>query len=326
MRDKILGMLKSGGGFVSGQEICKELNISRTAVWKAINKLKADGYNIEAVNNKGYHLVESPDVMYEQELRSVLNTDWFGRKILYFDSIDSTNNEIKRQAEKEKCHGLLVVAEEQLAGRGRRGKTWISPPGTGIWMSFMLTPDIAPQSAPMLTLVAAMAVADAIGEYTGLDAKIKWPNDIVVNGYKVCGMLTEMSAEMEFVNYVVIGIGINANTETFPDDISQIATSLANECGHKVNRAGLIAAFGCSFEKYYDKFIKAGNLSALKEEYDALLVNVGKQVRILSKEDEKVYTAIGINEEGELIVCDEDKNKTTVRSGEVSVRGLYGYV
>lgn len=326
MREKILCMLKASDDYVSGQEICQRLNVSRTAVWKAINKLKEDGYNIEAVTNKGYRLITSPDVMYEQELRTVLDTRWFGNKILYFDSIDSTNNEIKRQAEVEKDHGLLAVAEEQTAGRGRRGRAWISPPGTGIWMSFMLTPQIQPANAPMLTLVAAMSVAEAIREVTGLDARIKWPNDIVVNAHKVCGMLTEMSAEMECVNYVVIGIGINANTESFPEEISQVATSLAIEKGDKVSRAQIIAATGRAFEKYYDSFMKTGDLSLLRKEYDSLLVNAGQQVKIIGQDSEQVLTAIGINDQGELLVANDDKEVTTVRSGEVSVRGLYGYV
>lgn len=326
MKEKILQMLKEADGFISGQEICSRLGVSRTAVWKAIKQLREDGYDIEAVNNKGYRLGQVPDVIYEQELRSLLHTKWFGSKILYFDSIDSTNNELKRQAETQVCHGLLAVAEEQTAGRGRRGHAWVSPPGTGIWFSFLLKPQISPDKASMLTLVAAMAVAKAISETTGLVSQIKWPNDIVVNKKKVCGMLTELSAEMTQVNYVVIGIGINANNREFPDEIKETATSLYIESGKPVKRAAVIEAVGRYFEQYYDAFIKAGDLSLIMNEYNDMLVNAGNQVRIISGDSEEIYTAIGINPQGELVVKDEDGNIKDIRSGEVSVRGLYGYV
>lgn len=326
MKDKILQMLKEAEGFISGQEICSRIGVSRTAVWKAIKQLREDGYDIEAVNNKGYRLGQVPDVIYEQELKSLLHTKWFGNRILYFDSIDSTNNELKRQAETQVCHGLLAVAEEQTAGRGRRGHAWVSPPGTGIWFSFLLKPEISPDKASMLTLVAAMAVAKAINETTGLVSQIKWPNDIVVNKKKVCGMLTELSAEMTQVNYVVIGIGINANNKEFPDEIKETATSLYIEAGRPVKRAAVIEAVGRYFEQYYDAFIKAGDLSLIMNEYNDMLVNAGNQVRIISGDSEEIYTAIGINPQGELVVRDEDGNIKDIRSGEVSVRGLYGYV
>lgn len=326
MKERILQILKEADGFVSGQEICDTLSVSRTAVWKVMNQLKKEGYQIEAVKNRGYHLVEVPDVLYEQELRSLLHTRWFGSRILYFDSVDSTNNEIKRQAEVKTEHGLVAVAEEQTAGRGRRGHSWVSLPGAGIWISFMVTPDIAPDKAAMLTLVAAMAVSRAISETTGLEAGIKWPNDIVVNGKKVCGILTELSTEMSRINYVVIGIGINANTTAFPEEIKSTATSLYIELGKKVRRALIIEAMGRYFEQYYESFISCGNLSSLAEEYNTLLVNTGKQVRVTGAESEAVYTALGINEAGELVVEDEAGKRSTIRSGEVSVRGLYGYV
>lgn len=326
MKDKILQMLREADDFISGQEICSRLSVSRTAVWKAIKQLRDEGYSIDAVNNRGYRLGSAPDVISAQELLSLLHTEWFGKEILYFDSIDSTNNELKRQAEKNVKHGLLAVAEEQTAGRGRRGHAWVSPPGTGIWFSFLLKPDITPDKASMLTLVAAMAVSKAITEVTGLEAQIKWPNDIVVNKKKVCGMLTELSAELSCVNYVVIGIGINANMKEFPDEIKATASSLYIESGKPVKRACVIEAVGRYFEKYYDLFIKAGDLSTIMDDYNAMLANAGKQVRIIGSDKEDVYTAIGINPQGELVVKDDAGTVSEIRSGEVSVRGLYGYV
>ena len=169
-------------------------------------------------------------------------------------------------------------------------------------------------------------VSGAIREVTGLDAQIKWPNDIVVNKKKVCGMLTELSAELSCINYVVIGIGINANMKEFPDEIKDIASSLYIESGKQVKRAYVIEAVGRYFEKYYDAFIKAGDLSEITDEYNAMLANAGKQVRIIGNDKEEIYTAVGINPEGGLVVKDDDGNLKEIRSGEVSVRGLYGYV
>lgn len=326
MRDQILALLKESKDFVSGQELCERFSVSRTAVWKAINALKDAGYEVEAVRNKGYRLVASPDVLLSDEIKSLLETKWFGRKILYFDSIDSTNNEIKRQAEKELVPGMLAIAEEQTAGRGRRERNWVSPPGTGIWMSFPVRPDLPPYKAPMITLVTALAVAKAIEEETGLEALIKWPNDIVVNGHKITGILTEMSAEMTSIHYVVIGIGINVNTEEFPEDIRETASSLYIEGGNRIKRSRLVASFGKYFEKYYEMFCEAGNLSTIRSEYEERLVNRNKEVYIIEKDNKIKRTAIGIGDEGELIVKDEAGNEEKIIAGEVSVRGIYGYV
>lgn len=326
MRDQILALLKESKDFVSGQELCERFSVSRTAVWKAINALKDAGYEVEAIRNKGYRLVASPDVLLSDEIKSLLETKWFGRKILYFDSIDSTNNEIKRQAEKELVPGMLAIAEEQTAGRGRRDRNWVSPPGTGIWMSFPVKPDLPPYKAPMITLVTALAVAKAIEEETGLEALIKWPNDIVVNGHKITGILTEMSAEMTSIHYVVIGIGINVNTEEFPEEIRETASSLYIEGGNRIKRSRLVASFGKYFEKYYEMFCEAGNLSTIRPEYEERLVNKDKEVFIIEKDNKIKRTAIGIGDEGELIVKDEAGNEEKIIAGEVSVRGIYGYV
>lgn len=326
MRDKVLSVLKEKADYVSGQELSDSLGVSRTAVWKAINALKETGYEIESVRNRGYRLISSPDVLLSDEIKSLLDTEWFGNSILYFDRIDSTNNEMKRQAEKGAAEGTLAIAEFQSAGRGRRGRTWESPSGSGIWMSFLIKPDISPDRASMITLVAAMACASAIREELGLEALIKWPNDIVINKKKATGILTEMSAEMETINYVVIGIGINANMTEFPKDIRATATSLAIECGHGVVRSRIVAAFGKHFERYYKIFIKDKSLAGLKEEYESMLVNKGADVVIVSGDGEIPRKAIGINESGELVVEDEAHNIETVRAGEVSVRGVYGYV
>ena len=182
MKNEILKCLKQTDGYVSGQELCERLGVSRTAVWKVIRQLEAEGYEIEAVRNRGYRLHDSADILNEAEIRAVLTSRWLGQNVKFFEEIDSTNNEVRRMAEQGAPEGTLVVAENQTAGKGRRGRRWDSPKGSGIWHSFLLRPEFAPEHASMLTLLAAMAVQNSVKEVTGLDGLIKWPNDIVVNG------------------------------------------------------------------------------------------------------------------------------------------------
>ena len=318
-------MLRDTDGYVSGQELCNKFGVSRTDIWKVINQLKEAGYEIEAAQNKGYHLIAAPDVMTEAELESLKNTQWAGCEIYCFDSIDSTNTKAKELAEAGHPSGTLVVADQQTLGRGRRGRSWESPAGTGIFMTLMLKPDINPNNASMLTLVAAMATARAITEVTGEAAQIKWPNDIVMNGKKVVGILTEMSAQFDYINHIVVGIGINVHNEEFPEEIAKTASSLLLECGHRIHRASLIEAFLEEFERLYAVYLETEDMSGLQKEYDSLLVNRGRQVRVLDPKEPFEGKAMGITKKGELIV-DTWESRKLVSSGEVSVRGIYGYV
>lgn len=326
MKEEILRLLRSADGYISGQELCNRFGVSRTAVWKAINQLKEAGYEIEAQQNKGYRLMAAPDLMTEAEIKSLMHTEWVAREVLYFDTIDSTNTKAQELAEKGYQSGTLVVADKQESGKGRRGRSWVSPSGTGIFMTLMIKPDINPNNASMLTLVAALAVAKAITSVTGEEALIKWPNDIVVNGKKVCGILTEMNAQFDYINHIVVGIGINVHNESFPEEISQMASSLMIEAGGKrFHRAQIIAETMSYFEQYYDIFLKTQDLSALVREYDELLVNRNKSVRVLDPKEPFDGKAMGITPKGELIV-DTWESRKLVSSGEVSVRGIYGYV
>lgn len=326
MKEEILRLLRSADGYISGQELCNRFGVSRTAVWKAINQLKEAGYEIEAQQNKGYKLMAAPDLMTEAEIKSLMHTEWVAKEVLYFDTIDSTNTKAQELAEKGYQSGTLVVADKQESGKGRRGRSWVSPSGTGIFMTLMIKPDINPNNASMLTLVAALAVAKAITSVTGEKALIKWPNDIVVNGKKVCGILTEMNAQFDYINHIVVGIGINVHNESFPEEISQMASSLMIEAGGKrFHRAQIIAETMSYFEQYYDTFLKTQDLSALVREYDKLLVNRNKSVRVLDPKEPFDGKAMGITPKGELIV-DTWESRKLVSSGEVSVRGIYGYV
>lgn len=326
MKTELLKILRESGAYVSGQQLCEHFGVSRTAVWKVIRQLKEEGYEIEAVKNKGYHIREIPDVITSEEVKSRLHTKWMGQNCLYLDCVDSTNNYAKRIAEEGAADGTLVMADEQTGGKGRRGRGWETPGGVNIAMTLLLRPRIQPEHASRLTLLMAMAVAQGIRSVTGLDAGIKWPNDVVVHGKKVCGILTEMSAEVDYINYVVIGTGINVNQESFPEEIRHIAGSLCVELGEKISRAELAASIMEALERIYEIFLRTEDLSELYKEYNEICVNRGHAIRVLEPKQEYNGTTDGINENGELVVQKENGETVCVYAGEVSVRGLYGYV
>lgn len=326
MKAAILKMLRDAEGYVSGQEICGSLGVSRTAVWKVIRRLEEEGYQIEAVRSKGYRIISGPDVMTAEEVESLTGTKWAGRSVVYYPETDSTNIRIKQMGEEGAPHGLLAVADRQTAGRGRRGRSWESPGGSCIYMSLLLRPNIAPDKAPMLTLVMACSAAEGIRESTGAKVRIKWPNDIIAGGKKLAGILTEMSAQVDYINHVTIGVGINVNIKSFPEQLQKTATSLYLETGKTIKRAEVIGAVMRRFEENYDIFMKTEDMSGLMEKYSLLLINKGREVRILKPDSEYRAYAEGINRKGELIVRRDDGTRENVCAGEVSVRGVFGYV
>ena len=326
MKTEILKMLKDKEGYVSGQEICEVLGVSRTAVWKGINRLKEDGYEIEAVRNKGYKLGYAQSVFSAEEITTRLNTKWLGKKILYKKEMDSTNTQAKLLADKNDAHGMLIIADKQTNGKGRRGRHWDSPSEDNIYMSIVLKPELNPSVAPMLTLLMAFCITSVIREELRIDAKIKWPNDVVVSGKKVCGILTEMVAEIDYINYVVIGSGINVNMENISKELSTKATSLKLELKKHCDRVKLTAKIIEEFEKQYELFLKKENLEEIVEQYNVWLVNADEEVAI--HRDNKVVKAYakGIIKSGELMVIHESGEEEFIASGEVSIRGIYGYV
>lgn len=325
MKEKILAFLKAKQEYCSGEEISQKLGVTRAAVWKNIKKLKSDGYEILSSTKKGYYLVQTPNVITETEIKEQLRTKVLGQTIYYKDEIDSTNNKAKELARKGAKEGTLVVADQQTSGKGRLGRVWESPAGTGIWMSIILRPNILPQYASQITLVAGLDMCEAIQEVTGLNAMIKWPNDVVVGGKKVCGILTEMSAEIEGINYIVVGIGVNVNMKHFPETLPY-ASSLVLQGGKEYSRKEIITNFLERFEKDYEQYKVKPDLEALQKRYERNCINLHKKVKLVRKSGEVVAEAIGINKEGELCVKYEDGTEETVLSGEVSVRGLYGYI
>lgn len=325
MKAEILAALRETDGYVSGQDLCEKFGVSRTAIWKAINQLKLSGYEIEAVQNRGYRIVSTPDILSENELKSIRKTKWLGNQIHYESVMGSTNTKAMQLAEEGAPHGTLVVTDKQVKGRGRRGRKWETPAGSAIAMTFLLRPEICPNNASMLTLVAAMAVVKGIEAEIGLRAGIKWPNDVVINKKKVSGILTEMSAQSDYVNHIVIGIGINVHVNEFPDELKDMATSLDSEYGKEINRSALIERICEFFEDEYEIFLQTEDLSAFVKEYNSYLVNLNQSVRVLDPKEPFEGKARGITARGELLV-DTWESRRLVSSGEVSVRGLYGYV
>lgn len=249
---------------------------------------------------------------------------WLGHDTIFLDKTDSTNKVLKESAE-ALSEGAMVIAGEQTAGRGRMERSWSSPKGEGIWMSFLLRPQLPPAECSGLTLVTALALTRALRNVTGLDLMIKWPNDVVCNGKKIAGILTEMSTKDMEVDYIVVGVGINVGTMEFPDEIRNTASSLYLEGSKELSHKVMIKEFCREFEQVYPAYIKTGNMSTLRAEYEALLVNLGRTVSVIEEGNAHIGEAIGVNDEGELLFkCNSEI--TAIRAGEVSVRGVYGYV
>lgn len=264
----------------------------------------------------------------QSELTGHIRTRWAGQPVCVYESIDSTNDECTRLCREGAAHGTVVTAESQTAGRGRRGRSWESPAGDNLYFSLLLKPDIEPAKAPMLTLVMAVAVAQAVARLTGVEAGIKWPNDLVMEGRKVCGILTEMRMNGNRIDHVVIGVGINVKDRRFSEELQDKAISLEAVCGTRdgISRGALLGAVLEAFEGLYEAFVTAGNLTSLLDIYNGLLVNQNREVTVLDPQGDYSGIARGITKTGELVVELPDGTRRKVFAGEVSVRGIYGYV
>lgn len=251
---------------------------------------------------------------------------WIGTETIRLEETDSTNLQAKQMAEKGAPEGTVVIAECQTAGRGRLGRSFSSPHGEGIFMTVILRPEVPANQVSCLTLIAALAVQQGVAEVTGLDCTIKWPNDIVLNGRKVCGILTEMSLETHAVDYVVIGIGINCGNTAFPPELKDTATSLYLETGHQIDREELIRRIWTAFEPFYESFLRNHDLRELRDTYNTLLINRDREVEVLDSPETWKGIARGIDERGALLVENAAGGLVAVSTGEVSVRGVYGYV
>ncbi|MDK2823497.1 MAG: BirA family transcriptional regulator [Clostridia bacterium] len=326
MKQKILKILSDSKDYVSGEKLSELCGISRTAIWKHINNLKDEGYEIHSQPRIGYRLIKRPDALLKTEILAGLHTSKWGKEFLYtFEEVDSTNNLAKKFAAEGQPEGTVVVAEQQLQGKGRLGRTWISPKGKGIWVSVILRPNILPTKSPQITFVLAVGMIKALRKILPIKAKIKWPNDILINKQKVAGILTELSAEIERVNYIVFGIGVNVNQdkEEFPIEFRDKATSLKSVLGYEVSRVKVLQAMLEEIEISYNQYLEQGFQIVLDEWKDNSLT-LGQQVEVIMDNQKLEGQAVDVDQDGCLIVKDKNNCLHKIIAGDVSLRGHGG--
>jgi len=321
MRDSILRALQEQG-HVSGEQLGQRFHISRTAVWKHVNELRRIGYEIDSSPRIGYSFIKSPDLVIPAEIALGLNTSIMGRRILYREEVTSTQDEAGEAARRGAEEGVVVISERQTKGRGRKGRLWASPSREGVYFSTILRPNLRPTQIIQIPLIAGVAVCKAIRRVTPLEPRIKWPNDITVGGKKVAGILAEMSSDMDRVDHIVVGIGVNVNTQCslLPEPTRGIATSLAEGCGEYVSRVRLVQSLLAEFDALYSTFLISG-FATLREEWKALDSTVGSWVKVSDAEEEMKGKALDIDGEGFLLVRKENGDVKRIISGDVSLIG-----
>ena len=321
-KQQLLIYLKEGKGiWVSGEFLAHKMAVSRSAIWKHVRNLKDDGYVIESSRKKGYLLRQTSDLLLTDEIREGLNTNVLGKgEIIYFRETDSTNVRAKYLAGNGAPEGTVVVAEKQTQGRGRKGRYWFSPPGEGIYTSIILRPPISPNEAPKLTLMASVAVAEALLSLTSLQVNIKWPNDILINGRKVAGILTEISTDMDRIDYVVIGVGVNVNTprEGLPPDLAQTATSILMETGKPFPRIALLRAYLEWLEIYYETF-KTKGFDPVMSRWKNLADIIGRRISVDLMDRVRMGEVLDIDKDGFLILRDREGTIERIISGDVTL-------
>jgi len=318
-KDKILNLLRSArSGFLSGEELARKTGISRTMVWKHIKSLERDGFEIEAVPSQGYRITAIPDILRERDIKRGLKTKTIGRGLLLLSKVDSTNILAMELASKGSPEGTVVTAEMQSGGKGRLGRTWISPKGN-LYLSVILRPMIPVHKAPLITMMGAIAVASAIRMVCQVAALIKWPNDILISGKKVSGLLTEMSAEQDRIRHIVLGIGVNVNMEleALPPEVRVLSTSLAAEAGGRINRILLLQELMRSLDHWYQVFLS--NSPEVLREWQKLNMTVGRRILVTGAGETLEGQAQGIDDDGRLIIRLNDESIRFVAAGDVSI-------
>ncbi|MCX5687763.1 MAG: biotin--[acetyl-CoA-carboxylase] ligase [Candidatus Omnitrophica bacterium] len=313
--DKILSCFKKNEeGYISGEEMSRELGISRAAVWKHIENLREEGYGIVAFPHLGYKLISIPDRLTEAELGWRLKTDTIAKKIYSYKEISSTNDTAHDLAMAGEKEGSIVIAESQTAGRGRMGRKWTSPKSKGAYFSVILRPNILPKEVPGITLFSALSVAKTIRETLSLDAFIKWPNDVLIDSQKICGVLTEMNAETDKINFVIIGIGININTKK--EDLPKGATSIMEELGRELSRIEAVRGIFKNLDKYY-KLFKSGNIGEIIKEYKEFSNFLGTRVQVAYHDTKIEGYAIDVDSDGALILRMDSGLNERILAGDV---------
>lgn len=322
MNERILELFQeSTEAYVSGEEISRRLNVSRTAIWKHIEELRAAGYEFEAAPRKGYRLVSKPDKWQVTELLQGMRTKVLGQKVHIYGEVDSTQTIAHALVASGAPEGTLVLAEAQTAGRGRMGRAWHSPAGKGIWMSLVLTPRVPVYFMPQLTLLSAVALCRSIQKVCRVDIGIKWPNDLLIKGKKVSGILLESSGEDERLKYVIAGIGISVNlkVEDYPEELRKVATSLAIESGAEIKRETLVQEFLLELEELYALYLEEG-FSPIRLLWEALSVTLKRPIRTHTPNGVIEGFADSLDDSGALTVITENGEKIKVYSGDIELR------
>jgi len=318
-KEKILNLLRSSRtAFLSGEELARKCGISRTMVWKHIKTLERDGFVIEAVPSQGYRITAVPDLLRQNDISTGLKTKLIGKHLHLFTETESTNTLAMEMASAGALEGTVVIAELQTQGKGRLGRKWVSPKGN-LYLSVILRPQIPMHRAPLVTLMGAVATASAIRTACELKAGIKWPNDILISGKKVCGLLSEMSAEQDRIRHLVLGIGVDVNMKLgeLPADIRSLTTTLAKEAGAAINRTALLQQVLRDLEHWYRKFLE--NDSDILEEWKKLNETVGKRVAVGGAGEAVEGLAQGIDHEGRLLLRLDNGTVRTVAAGDVTI-------
>ncbi|WP_186577783.1 biotin--[acetyl-CoA-carboxylase] ligase [Aquibacillus kalidii] len=317
-RHRLIELLaNSQSSYISGQELSKKLNISRTAVWKHMKELEKDGYKIEAFPKKGYQITQFPDKLSSNTLLWGLHTNWLGKNIIHKTKLNSTQILGNQLAAEGEGHGTVIIADEQTNGRGRMERSWYSARDKGIWMSIILRPGLLPNQAPQLTLLTATVLADVLSQ-KNISVTIKWPNDILINGKKAAGILTEMQAEQDQIKYVVLGIGLNLNQlqSEFPDSIKDKATSLRVETNKEWDRKELIHGILEHFDTVYDEYMESG-FENIRLKWVSYGYKIGEAVDIVTPKENWSATLVGIESDGALIVRNQDGSTEVLYSAEI---------
>ncbi|MFH1083749.1 MAG: biotin--[acetyl-CoA-carboxylase] ligase [Pseudomonadota bacterium] len=318
-KDRSLAYLKAEkGSYVSGEALSRRIGITRSAIWKNISKLREEGYAIESSPRKGYLLSRVSEMLLPVEIREGLATEVFGRgDIIHFTETDSTNARAKELAINGAPEGTLIVSEKQTAGRGRKGRTWFSPSGAGIYTSLILRPEMPPSEAPRITFVTAVSAAETLLHLTPLEARIKWPNDILVRGKKIAGILTEISTEMDAIDYVVVGLGMNVNIPHFPDEITDTATSILIETGEPFSRVNIVREYLRRQEEYC-RMLRVSGFKPILTRWKELANIVGRQIKVEMIDRTHIGEVEDIDQEGVLILKDREGTSHRIFSGDVT--------
>lgn len=320
-RTRILELFRqSSEGYLSGEEICRDLGISRTAVWKQIRQLRDLGYEIEAVPSKGYSLRSSPDTLIPSEVKAGLETVSVGRDIVFFEKTDSTNLQARALAEQGAAEGLVVIADQQSEGKGRMGRFWVSPPRVNLYLSVLLRPAIELQNVTQITFLSAVAVAEAIEASGSFKPQLKWPNDVLLNGKKVAGLLNELNAETEQLHFLILGIGVNLNmtNDQFPSNLRAPATSLLIEGSREVSRLVFVRTLLEHIDRLYRLYLAEG-FSPILQAWEKRCRMIGRKVEVDFQHSRLVGTVKGLDEAGALMLSLANGAEERILAGDVKL-------